>query len=136
MVSWLFFLSSLLVFAITVPGIAGSILNYVDDNGAQQRIWVRFLCVDREFKNKHWSIFNPSTGETMSLDGNSKIVVPEDRYGIYAVDCLDPDLIVTCNFVCYFHTMIMEMLKWGFEEGKTLFGFGYDFCQINRGRRC
>lgn len=34
--------------------------------------------------------------------------------------------------VYYFHDMILEMLKWGFQEGKTLFGFGYDFRQSNR----
>ncbi|XP_025014007.1 lecithin-cholesterol acyltransferase-like 4 isoform X3 [Ricinus communis] len=34
--------------------------------------------------------------------------------------------------VFYFHDMIVEMIKWGFEEGKTLFGFGYDFRQSNR----
>jgi len=34
--------------------------------------------------------------------------------------------------VYYFHDMIVEMRKWGFEEGKTLFGFGYDFRQSNR----
>nr|KJB68839.1 hypothetical protein B456_011G158600 [Gossypium raimondii] len=27
--------------------------------------------------------------------------------------------------------MIVEMIKWGFQEGKTLFGFGYDFRQSN-----
>lgn len=34
--------------------------------------------------------------------------------------------------VYYFHDMILEMIKWGFQEGKTLFGFGYDFRQSNR----
>lgn len=34
--------------------------------------------------------------------------------------------------VYYFHDMIVEMLSWGFQEGKTLFGFGYDFRQSNR----
>ncbi|CAO2822635.1 unnamed protein product [Amaranthus hypochondriacus] len=34
--------------------------------------------------------------------------------------------------VYYFHDMITEMIKWGFQEGKTLFGFGYDFRQSNR----
>ena len=34
--------------------------------------------------------------------------------------------------VYYFHDMIVEMIKWGFQEGKTLFGFGYDFRQSNR----
>jgi len=28
--------------------------------------------------------------------------------------------------------MITEMINWGFQEGKTLFGFGYDFRQSNR----
>ncbi|KAI3879122.1 hypothetical protein MKX03_010626, partial [Papaver bracteatum] len=46
---------------LLVPGIAGSILNSVDENGAQERIWVRFLGADREFRNKLWSMFNPST---------------------------------------------------------------------------
>ncbi|KAI3965802.1 hypothetical protein MKX01_010759 [Papaver californicum] len=117
---------------LLVPGVAGSILNSVDENGAQERIWVRFLGADHEFRTKLWSMFNPSTGETLSLDRNSRIVVPEDRYGLYAIDCLDPDLIVGRDFVCYFHAMIVEMLKWGFEEGTTLFGFGYDFRQSNR----
>lgn len=34
--------------------------------------------------------------------------------------------------VYYYHDMIEEMIKWGYEEGKTLFGFGYDFRQSNR----
>lgn len=29
----------------------------------------------------------------MSLDPNSTIVVPEDRFGLYAIDLLDPDLV-------------------------------------------
>jgi pimeloyl-ACP methyl ester carboxylesterase len=28
--------------------------------------------------------------------------------------------------------MIVQMIKWGYQEGKTLFGFGYDFRQSNR----
>lgn len=30
----------------------------------------------------------------MSLDPNSSVVVPEDRYGLYAIDVLDPDLVL------------------------------------------
>lgn len=40
--------------------------------------------------------------------------------------------VVGCDCVYYFHDMIVEMIKWGFQEGKTLFGFGYDFRQSNR----
>lgn len=40
--------------------------------------------------------------------------------------------IVGRDGVCYYHDMIQEMIKWGYQEGKTLFGFGYDFRQSNR----
>lgn len=40
--------------------------------------------------------------------------------------------VVGRDCVSYFHDMIVEMIKWGFQEGKTLFGFGYDFRQSNR----
>ncbi|KAI4306379.1 hypothetical protein L6164_029661 [Bauhinia variegata] len=118
---------------LLVPGIAGSILNAVDDqNGQEERVWVRILAADYVFRTKLWSRFDPSTGKTVSLDEKTRITVPQDRYGLHAIDVLDPDLVVGREFVYYFHDMIVEMIKWGFEEGKTLFGFGYDFRQSNR----
>ncbi|KMT03695.1 hypothetical protein BVRB_8g188460 [Beta vulgaris subsp. vulgaris] len=117
---------------LLVPGIAGSILDAVDQNGHIDRVWVRIFAADYVFRTKLWSRFDPSTGKTVSLDSNTNIVVPEDRYGLYAIDVLDPDLILGREGVYYFHEMITEMIKWGFEEGKTLFGFGYDFRQSNR----
>ncbi|XP_021890047.1 lecithin-cholesterol acyltransferase-like 4 [Carica papaya] len=118
---------------LLVPGIAGSILNAVDvETGKEERVWVRLLGADYTFRTKLWSYFDPSTGKTITLDPKTRIVVPEDRYGLYAIDILDPDLIIGRECVCYFHDMILELLKWGFEEGKTLFGFGYDFRQSNR----
>ncbi|OMO65797.1 Lecithin:cholesterol/phospholipid:diacylglycerol acyltransferase [Corchorus olitorius] len=118
---------------LLVPGIAGSILTAVDDkNGKEERVWVRILGADYKFRTKLWSRFDPSTGRTVSLDEGSRIVVPEDRYGLYAIDVLDPDMIIGRDCVYYFHDMIEEMIKWGFQEGKTLFGFGYDFRQSNR----
>ncbi|GKD25613.1 lecithin-cholesterol acyltransferase-like 4 protein, partial [Tanacetum coccineum] len=59
------------------------------------------------------------------------IVVPEERDGLYAIDCLDPDMVIGRDSVCYFHDMLKEMTSWGYQEGKTLFGFGYDFRQSN-----
>ncbi|XP_027088794.1 lecithin-cholesterol acyltransferase-like 4 [Coffea arabica] len=118
---------------LLVPGIAGSILNAVDEKtGNEERIWVRILGADHEFRTKLWSLFDPSTGETISIDRGSRIEVPEDRFGLYAIDVLDPDMIIGRESVYYFHDMIVEMLKWGYQEGKTLFGFGYDFRQSNR----
>ncbi|KAG5516093.1 hypothetical protein RHGRI_036962 [Rhododendron griersonianum] len=117
---------------LLVPGIAGSILKAVDDEGREERVWVRILSADYKCRTKLWSLFDPSTGKTVSLDPKSNISVPEDRDGLYAIDILDPDLVIGRDCVYYFHDMIVEMIKWGFQEGKTLFGFGYDFRQSNR----
>lgn len=117
---------------LLVPGIAGSILKAVDNNGKEERVWVRLFSADYKCRTKLWSLFDPSTGKTVSLDPESNIMVPEDRDGLYAIDILDPDLIIGRECVYYFHDMIVEMIKWGFQEGKTLFGFGYDFRQSNR----
>lgn len=43
-----------------------------------------------------------------------------------------PVQVIGQECVYYFHDMIVEFTKWGFQEGKTLFGFGYDFRQSNR----
>ncbi|CAI9760034.1 unnamed protein product [Fraxinus pennsylvanica] len=99
---------------LLVPGIAGSILNAIDQKtGKEERVWVRLLGADHEFRTKLWSIFNPTTGKTVTLDADTHIEVPQDRNGLYAIDTLDPDM-------------------WGYQEGTTLFGFGYDFRQSNR----
>ncbi|MQM20376.1 hypothetical protein Taro_053394 [Colocasia esculenta] len=117
---------------LLVPGIAGSVLHAVAEDGREERVWVRILGADREFRTKLWSRFDPATGQTLSLDEKTKIVVPEDRHGLYAIDVLDPDVIIGCDAVSYFHDMIEQMIMWGYEGGKTLFGFGYDFRQSNR----
>ncbi|XP_019423651.1 PREDICTED: lecithin-cholesterol acyltransferase-like 4 [Lupinus angustifolius] len=118
---------------LLVPGIGGSMLNAVDDqNGTEERVWVRFLSAEYKLKTKLWSRYDPSTGKTESLDPNTRITVPEDRNGLYALDILDPDLLIGYESVYYFHDLIIQMLKWGYQEGKTLFGFGYDFRQSNR----
>ncbi|KAJ3708304.1 hypothetical protein LUZ61_012009 [Rhynchospora tenuis] len=122
---------------LLVPGIAGLILHAVDEEGKKvERVWIRILGADHEFRTKLWSRFDPSTGDifrkSVSLDEKTRIVVPKDRYGLYAIDTLDPDMIVGSDCVGYYHDMIVEMIKWGYQEGSTLFGFGYDFRQRNR----
>ncbi|KAE8719986.1 Lecithin-cholesterol acyltransferase-like 4 [Hibiscus syriacus] len=106
---------------LLVPGIAGSILQAVDhQNGIEERVWVRILEADYKFRTKLWSRFDPATGRTVSLDPDTSIKVPEERYGLYAIDVLDPDMIIGRDCVYYFHDMIIKMTKWGFQEGKTL----------------
>ncbi|EYU39472.1 hypothetical protein ABFS82_06G201800 [Erythranthe guttata] len=103
---------------VLISGIAGSILNSKPKKlGFETRVWVRILLADLEFKKKLWSIYNPDTGYTEALDDNTEIVVPQDDYGLYAIDILDPSvMLVGC----------------GYKKGTTLFGYGYDFRQSNR----
>ncbi|KAK6917029.1 Lecithin:cholesterol/phospholipid:diacylglycerol acyltransferase [Dillenia turbinata] len=117
---------------LLVPGVAGSVLKAVDENGRSERVWVRIFGADHKLRTKLWSRFDPSTGKTVTLDPKTSIMVPEDRFGLYAIDMLDPHMIIGRDCVYYFHNMIMEMINWGFQEGTTLFGFGYDFRQSNR----
>ncbi|KAG0564382.1 hypothetical protein M758_8G102500 [Ceratodon purpureus] len=117
---------------LLVPGIGGSILNAVDKKGHKERVWVRLFEADHEFRSKLFSYYDPVTGKTHSLDKNITIEVPEDRFGLYSCDILDPDVIVRLDTVYYFHDLITQMKSWGYKEGKTLFGFGYDFRQSNR----
>ncbi|CAA3001265.1 phospholipase A(1) LCAT3 [Olea europaea subsp. europaea] len=121
---------------VLVSGIAGSILNSKNKKfGCQTRVWVRILLADLEFKRKLFSIYNPKTGYTEELDDSSEIVVPQDDYGLYAIDILDPSTLVKCTQLtdCYhFHNMIDMLVGCGYKKGTTLFGYGYDFRQSNR----
>lgn len=53
---------------LLVPGIGGSILEAVDETtGEKERVWVRILAADHEFRTKLWSLFDPSTGTDFSI---------------------------------------------------------------------
>ncbi|ERN20096.1 phospholipase A(1) LCAT3 isoform X2 [Amborella trichopoda] len=127
---------------LLVSGIGGSILNarkkQKNKSGGDApaiRVWVRFFLASLEFKKYVWSIFNPKTGYTESLDPDIEVIVPDDDYGLYAIDILDPTWLVRClhlTDVYHFHDMIDMLLESGYEKGTTLFGYGYDFRQSNR----
>ncbi|KAL7587647.1 hypothetical protein Lser_V15G35677 [Lactuca serriola] len=122
---------------LLVSGIGGTILNSKLKScfGLTTRIWVRILLADMEFRKRAWSLYNPDTGYTEALDDSSDIVVPQDDYGLYAIDILDPSLLIKClqvTDVYYFHDMIDMLIKYGYKKGTTLFGYGYDFRQSNR----
>lgn len=75
------------------------------------------------------------SGYTEPLDSRTEIVVPEDDYGLYAIDILDPSLMVKLlhlTEVYHFHDMIDMLVGCGYKKGTTLFGYGYDFRQSNR----
>ncbi|XP_068661354.1 phospholipase A(1) LCAT3-like [Aristolochia californica] len=121
---------------LLVPGIGGSILNARNTKtGFQTRAWVRIFLADLEFRRKLWSIYDPKTGCAQSLDKDVEIVVPEDDYGLYAIDILDPSWftkLIHLTDVYYLHDMINMLIDCGYEKGTTLFGYGYDFRQSNR----
>ncbi|XP_071922160.1 phospholipase A(1) LCAT3-like isoform X2 [Coffea arabica] len=122
---------------LLVSGIAGSILHSKKKNffGFESRVWVRLLLADFEFRKEIWSLYNPETGYVESLDDSIEIVVPEDDYGLYAIDILDPALwvkILHLTEVYHFHDMIDMLVECGYKKGTTLFGHGFDFRQSNR----
>ncbi|RZC47449.1 hypothetical protein C5167_040392 [Papaver somniferum] len=121
---------------LLVTGMGGSIINSKDKRtGCEIRVWVRVLLANWELRKKALSIYNPKTGYTESLDKNCEIVVPDNDYGLYAIDILDPSPIVRCLKVeemYQFHNMINMLVECGYKKGATLFGYGYDFRQSNR----
>ncbi|KAK9159464.1 hypothetical protein Syun_005805 [Stephania yunnanensis] len=121
---------------LLVSGIGGSILNSRDKKSKGEiRVWVWLFLADLEFRKKAWSIYNPKSGYTECLDKNSEVVVPEDDYGLYAIDILDPSWFVKLfhlSEVYHFHDMIDMLVGCGYKKGTTLFGYGYDFRQSNR----
>ncbi|KAB1203435.1 Phospholipase A(1) LCAT3 [Morella rubra] len=121
---------------LLVSGMGGSILHSKKKKfGFETRVWVRILLADLEFKKKLWSVYNPTTGYTETLDDNIEIIVPNDDYGLYAIDILDPSLVIKLlhlTEVYHFHDMIEMLVKCGYKKGTTLFGYGYDFRQSIR----
>ncbi|KAH1199888.1 Phospholipase A(1) LCAT3 [Glycine max] len=80
---------------LLVSGMGGSIVNSKPKKfGFTTRVWVRLLLADVEFRNKIWSLYNPQTGYTETLDKKSEIVVPDDDHGLYAIDILDPSWVM------------------------------------------
>ncbi|KAK6137726.1 hypothetical protein DH2020_028531 [Rehmannia glutinosa] len=121
---------------LLVSGVCGSILHSKKKkSGSETRVWVRILLADLEFKKKLWSMYNPETGYTEALDDSTEITVPQDDYGLYAIDILDPSLFVKLLHLTdlyHFHDMIDMLVGCGYKKGTTLFGYGYDFRQSNR----
>ncbi|XP_020572898.1 phospholipase A(1) LCAT3 [Phalaenopsis equestris] len=121
---------------LLVSGIGGSILNSRQKkNGSLLRVWVRILFSNYEFKKCLWSIYNKKTGYTETLNPDIDVVVPEDDYGLYAIDILDPSWwvkLLHITDVYHFHEMIEMLIDCGYKKGTTLFGYGYDFRQSNR----
>ncbi|XP_039040645.1 phospholipase A(1) LCAT3-like isoform X1 [Hibiscus syriacus] len=123
---------------LLVSGMGGSILHSkkkLFGINIQTRVWVRILFSDLEFRKKLWSLYNPKTGYTESLDDDVEILVPDDDHGLYAIDKLDPSLVIKIlhiTDVYHFHDMIDMLVGCGYKKGTTLFGYGYDFRQSNR----
>ncbi|KAJ9552813.1 hypothetical protein OSB04_016858 [Centaurea solstitialis] len=110
---------------VLVSGIGGTILNSKPKSwfGLTTRVWVRILLADLEFRNKVLSLYNPDTGYVEALDDSSDIVVPQDDYGLYAIDILDPSFWIKCLHVTdvyHFHDMIDMLIKCGYKKGTTL----------------
>ncbi|XP_020088324.1 phospholipase A(1) LCAT3-like isoform X1 [Ananas comosus] len=121
---------------LLVSGMGGSILNARSKRSKRElRAWVRVFLANLEFKKYLWSMYNADTGYTEPLDSDVEICVPEDEYGLQAIDILDPSWwvkLLRVTDVYHFHDMIDMLVECGYEKGTTLFGYGYDFRQSSR----
>lgn len=123
---------------LLVTGMGGSIINSKCKAlgiSFETRVWVRIFLADLEFRKKALSVYNPKTGYTEAIEKDTEVVVPDDDYGLYAIDILDPSSVVKCLHVTevyHFHDMIDMLVKCGYKKGATLFGYGYDFRQSIR----
>ncbi|KAI4971557.1 hypothetical protein ZWY2020_002471 [Hordeum vulgare] len=79
--------------------IGDSILEAVDEAGNKKLVWVHIQAANHECREKLWAQFDASTGKTVWVDEKIRITVPEDRYGLYAIDTLDPDLAVKTKII-------------------------------------
>lgn len=53
---------------LLVPGVAGSILNAVnEDTGKEERVWVRILGADSKFRTELWSFYDPTSGNNIGF---------------------------------------------------------------------
>jgi len=52
-----------------------------------------------------WSYSN-GAGKTVSVNEKTRITVPEDRYGLYAIDTLDPDMVRHYFFGSFFVVLL------------------------------
>lgn len=65
-------------------------------------------------EDDYFFVFWGETGKTVSLDPNTRIVVPEDRFGLLAIDALDPDMVCRAFQVSNFKLHIYRrIITWG-----------------------
>lgn len=65
--------------------------------------------------------YSNGAGKTVSVNEKTRITVPEDRYGLYAIDTLDPDMVrhyslhlfvvVLLSYLCKFHTKQSQLVE-------------------------
>lgn len=100
-----------------------------------------FICVCFYETMKMSIFFCGETGKTVSLDPTTRIVVPEDRFGLLAIDALDPDMVCRAfqvsNFKLHIHKKINCLEKlflvffviYGFDCGDRS-RFPYSFSHL------
>lgn len=113
-------------------GIAGSMLHSPEGKFPEtyKKLWVSFSDQDNiglSYLSGYWN------GSMVTERFRHKVVVLPDGDGLCSIDDLDPDLIsFAAGDAFYYHKMIEYLISIGYEAGKTLFGFPYDWRQSVR----
>ena len=106
---------------LLVSGMGGSILHSKKKKfGFETRVWVRILLADLEFRKKLWSLYNPTTGLSLSL---------YKWINVYVVVCMCNK----CVYVYIFYVCIsgfackltwwLTCVFWFFFFGGVVFGW-------------
>lgn len=66
------------------------------------------------------------SGYTEALDDSSDIVVPQDDYGLYAIDILDPSFVSIIFFYIFAKRMYFVSLYGGLTFDRFLYTFTFD----------
>lgn len=95
-----------------------------------KKLWVSFRDqneIGLEYLSGYWN-------GSMVIDRfNHKVMARQDGHGLCSIDSLDPDLTsLAASDAYYYHDMIKYLISIGYEVGKTLFGFPYDWRQSVR----
>lgn len=95
-----------------------------------KKLWVSFSDQDEvglRYLSGYWN------GSMVVERFAHKVVARQDGHGLCSIDSLNPDLpsfLVADAY--YYHDMINYLISIGYEVGKTLFGFPYDWRQSVR----
>src|SRR3989304_9188063 len=113
---------------ILIPGVGGSILYGKNiKTSEEKRLWVVYFNQDENallLENVHDNQTNKL------IDDGYQIYTKNDWFGLHSIYNLNPDLLIH-EYTEYYAHMIDFLIEIGYDPGKNLFGFPFDWRYSN-----